>query len=160
MDDLYAYTNLTNVKYQPAYKSLGKLKKAKSDSGVSVKEADFTVEITKVEGATIDSEKVVPDMSKSYCVLEGNVQLPSHLIQNSENLQLYAKYKKKYYEISFPSLKPEDPGIDGGHSRDMVEQLEFYIAFRRHAESKGKMKLILVDTENKIEYQVGTLNIS
>ena len=159
VDDLYAYINLATVKFQPSYESFGELQKAEESSGSSVKESEFTMEITQADGATVDSKNVVLDTSKSYCELQGNVKLPSHLVQSSGNLHLYAKYKKEYYEISFSAIRPECPGIDVEHIVDTPEQLEFYIAFRRRKEAEGKMKLILVDTENKIEYQVGTLNI-
>ncbi|MBQ5676925.1 MAG: hypothetical protein IIV45_18010 [Lachnospiraceae bacterium] len=160
VDDLYAYINLAAVKYQPAYESFGELGKASENQENAVKQSDFSVEITEAEGATANSNQVVTDSNVSYCVLKGRVQLPDYLAENGKNLQLYAKYKKKYYEISFPAIRTECPGIYGENSVVDSQYAEFYIAFRRSSKAKGKMKLVLVDKEQKIEYQVGTLHIS
>lgn len=160
VDDLYAYTNLATVEYQPSYNSFQNLTKAEDSSDATIKESVFAMEITQAENASVDGEKVTLDSDRSYYILRGNVQLPAHLAQSDARLHLYAKYKKKYYEISFPALKAEYPGIGMERSTDTSGQLEFYIAFRRQKNMKGKMKLVLVDEEQNLEYQVGTFQIS
>lgn len=156
VDDLYAYTNLATVAYEPSYESLGVLTKAKNRQDESVEESEFNVEITEMEHASFDGNVVTLDPDRTYYVLRGNVQIPSQLSKNSKNLHLYARYKGTYYEISYKGPTSRDLGSDE-HPENGA--MEFALTLRRQSKMEGKLKLVLVDEEKKIEYNVGTISL-
>jgi len=153
VDDLYAYTNLANVQYEPPYESWQNLSKQK---------ADFTVRLTDAQNATYEELErrdllpVTVDASRSFFVLQGEIELPVALKKDVASLHLYAKYKKNYYEINYPALREGQPGIMGGQDS---RTLPFYINMRKANKPKGKMQIILVDESAHTRYKVGTLQI-
>lgn len=159
VDDLYAYTNLSKVEYQPAYDSFPPLEKAEESCEETVRASEFTIEITEAENAVCEGNCITLDATRSYYILRGKIQLPPHLAGSNRKLHLYAKYKKRYYEISYPAVKSEYPGISQEPSIDTADSMEFFVSFRREKKMDGKMKLVLVDEEQQTEYQVGTLSL-
>ena len=166
VDDLYAYTNLSNVEYEPSYTSFQSLQKAEESGNKIQRESEFVVEITEAENATYEGNVVSLDSDRTYYNLRGEIQIPSYLVQSHSRLHLYAKYKKKYYEINYSAsesgyeaLRSDCPGVSKKQVGEPSNQLEFYISLRRQKEMKGKMKLVLVDEEKNVEYQVGTLSL-
>lgn len=148
VDDLYAYTNLANVKYEPAYTSYQDLSKEKKE---------FAIEITHMQNASYDGENIIVDTSGEFYVISGKVKLPADLAGKGDKLRLYIKYKNKYYEINYASFREEQPGVQSmGKEPDAVS---FYGAFKMRKNVKGKFKFVLVDEETNKEYHVKTLPV-
>ena len=178
VDDLYAYTNLANVWYEPPYESFADLTEA---------EAAFQITLTAAEnaeendGSSTDEIRVKVDDARSYFVLQGEVLLPQELHGDLRGLHLYAKYKKRYYEINYPALTDGQPGVfaklsegqknaapealaqqgDADQSGRMQDRLAFYMNMRieNKKEIKGGVQMILVDESTHTEYVVGTLEL-
>ena len=154
VDDLYAYTNLANVQYEPPYESWQNLTNQTADFGMRLTNAQNA--LYKEAESKADPVPVTVDDSRSFFVLQGEISLPEELGNEISNFHLYAKYNKNYYEINYPALREGQPGIweqqDGG-------TLPFYINMRKTKKTKGKMQIILVDENTHTRYKVGALQI-
>ncbi|MBO6015742.1 MAG: hypothetical protein J6P60_04050 [Lachnospiraceae bacterium] len=153
VDDLYAYTNLAAIRYEPPYESFGKLQKGE--------DKPFGLRLTGAENASYGAESLskeggIPvrlDTAGSYFTFRGEVRLPEDM--ESDELYLYGVYKKKKYEISYPALQKGQPGVIGRKGA----VLPFYMSLRKEKKPEGKIRIILVDGREGKQYTVGELNL-
>lgn len=155
VDDLYAYTHLSDVQYEPAYESVGKLSKGT---------ASLTLQVTKLKHASSDGVvsngqpmQLAVDQTQPLFAVQGEILLPEEFDMDKGKYHLYAKYKKQYYEISYSSFREEQPGI-WENSETVGAAVPFYLEMK--TAKSGKIQILLVDEKSQMEYRAGIFELT
>lgn len=168
-DDLYAYTNLRNIRYQMPYETVSagnsaeqeksQLESQQPDQSVEQPEnqntdqsaeqpesqqpdqtsSDLSLSLTNIEGAALLDNILYFDKKSGVVQIEGELAGA-----DSQDYQLYVKYKDNYYEAGY-----------GGFGSEAAVS----VFFRSSKMKKGKMEFIAVSKETGEEISLLSLTV-